>query len=98
MNLEGLTALAELGESAGVDLWNFQTDDGRGIRRAIEFLHPFLGAEKKWTYEQIESLQPERLFPTLRRASRKYRDEKFAKMMSSIPKLAADDKNILLSF
>jgi len=98
MNLEGLAALAELGENAKVDLWNFQTGDGRGIRRAIEFLHPFLGADKKWTYEQIESFQPERLFPMMRRAHRKYRDEKFAQMMSLVPKLAADDKNTLLSF
>ena len=98
MNLEGFVALAELGENAGVDLWNFQTADGRSIRKAIEFLYPYLSADKKWTYEQIEPLQPEKLFPIMRRSARKYTDEKFVKMMSSVPKWAAGDKNALLYF
>jgi hypothetical protein len=96
MNLEGFVTLAELSENLGVDLWNFQTKDGRGIRKAIEFLHPFLNSENKWKYEQIEDFEPERLFPILRRAARKYSDEKFVKMMSSVPKLAANDKILLL--
>ena len=98
MNLEGFVTLAELGANVGVELWNFQTNDGRGIRRAIEFLYPFLSSENKWRYEQIEGWQPERLFPTLRRAARKYSDEKFVKMMLSVPKLEANDKNALLVF
>ena len=42
MNLEGFISLAELGENVSLDLWSFQTKDGRGIRPAIEFLYPFL--------------------------------------------------------
>ena len=96
MNLEAFVTLAELSENVGIDLWNFQTKDGRGIRKAIEFLHPFLNSENKWKYEQIEDFAPERLFPILRRSARKYPDEKFVKMMSSVPKLAANDKFLLL--
>lgn len=98
MNLEGFVSLAELGENVGVDLWNFQTADGRGIRKAIEFLQPFVAADKKWTYTQIEPLQSEKLFPIMRRSARKYTDEKFVKMMSAVPKWAASDKNALLYF
>ncbi len=96
MNLEGFMQLAELGENVGVDLWNFQTKDGRGIRQAIDFLFPFASEGKKWTYDQIEPLQPERLFAIMRRANRKFTDEKFEKIMSSVPKSANDDKNLLL--
>lgn len=95
MNLEGFVTLAELGENVGIDLWSFQTKDGRGIRTAIDFLHPFLNSENKWKYKQIEGWQPERLFPILRRAARTYSDEKFLRAMSSVPKLAANDKNRL---
>src|SRR6266436_9463175 len=37
-NLDGLMLLARLSENVGVDLWNYQTKDGRGIRHALEFL------------------------------------------------------------
>ncbi|MEP6903807.1 MAG: alginate lyase family protein [Actinomycetota bacterium] len=98
MNLEGFVSLAELGEKTGVDLWNFQTTDGRGIRQAFEFLQPFLAGNKKWTYEQIEPFEQEKMFPLMRRAARIYTDEKFIKMMLSVPKLETGDKDTPLLF
>lgn len=94
MNLEGLISLAVLSESVGVDLWNFETKDGRGIRKAIEFLYLFKGNEKDWKYKQIEPLKIEKLYPPMRRAGRVYKDEKFAKMLGEIPP-PLDAKNIL---
>jgi hypothetical protein len=85
MNLEGLMWLARLGETAGVDLWNYQTADGRGIRRALEYLYPFAVGEKKWEYKQIEGWEPHRLFPLIHFAAPKYKDEKFKAMISKIP-------------
>jgi Alginate lyase len=67
MNLEGLVSLARLGENVGVDLWNFQTADGRGIRKAVEFLEPFTHDGKKWPYQQITPFRPERFDVILRR-------------------------------
>lgn len=96
MNLDGLIQLAILGESVGVDLWNFQTSDNRSLRRAIDFLYPFAAGEKKWTTEQISPLQPERLYSSMRQASRCYKDEKFAQMFSKIPKFSPRDRRTLL--
>src|SRR5437763_9381005 len=47
-NLDGLMLLATLGERVGVDLWNFQTPDGRSIRKALDFLTPIVLGERKW--------------------------------------------------
>ncbi len=45
-NLRGLMALARLAENVDVDLWNYQTADGRSIRKALDYLLPFAFGEK----------------------------------------------------
>src|SRR5439155_15647495 len=46
MNLAGLFELGLLGENVGVDLWNFRTADGRNIRKALDYLVPFVTGEQ----------------------------------------------------
>ncbi|HYJ91941.1 MAG TPA: alginate lyase family protein [Pyrinomonadaceae bacterium] len=96
MDLDGLTQLADLGDRVGVDLWNFQTADGRSIRKAIEFLYPFAKESKKWPYQQIDEFLPEKLYLVMRRAAIKYRDDKFNAMMASVPAVEIDDKRQIL--
>ncbi len=69
-NLDGLMKLARLGENVGVDLWNYETSDGRSIRKALEFLVPFARGDKKWTYQQLGEWQPQILFPLIERAKK----------------------------
>ena len=57
MNLGGFIQLARLGVYCGVDLWNFETRDGRSIRKAIDFLIPFAKAPQQWKYEQITRIE-----------------------------------------
>lgn len=98
-NLDGLMQLARLGENVGVDLWNYQTSDGRSIRKALEFLYPF-AVTNKWIiqsqYQQLGEWQPQILFPLMRRAAVKYKDEKFKAMMAEIPAAEASDKAHLI--
>lgn len=97
MNLEGLISLAILGESVGVDLWNYKTADGCGVRAAIEFLFQFTG-DKKWSHQQIEQMKPEKLFGSVRRSALRYRDKKFLKMINAIPKLSDSSRDNLLAY
>ena len=71
-NLDGLMLLARLGENVGVDLWNYETRDGRSIRKALEFLKPFASGEKKWSYQQLGEWPPQMLLPLIRRAETHY--------------------------
>ncbi len=97
MNLDGFVTLAELAEHAEIDLWNYKGSDGRGsIRLAIDFLTPYLESRKRWSNQQISTLNPEKLYPLIRRASRKYTDEKFKQISSTIPKLKVDEVDFLL--
>ena len=57
MNLRGFYHLANMGQNLEVDLWNFETEDGRGIRKAFDFLLPYAAGNKKWEYQQISSLE-----------------------------------------
>ena len=95
-NLDGLMLLAQLGETVGVDLWSYQTKDGRSIRRALEYLYPFAVGEKKWTDQQLGEWPPQMLFPLMRRAALRYKDEKFKSMMSKIPALEPDARQRLV--
>jgi len=95
-NLDGLITLAEFGERLGVDLWNFRTSDGRGIRPALEFLYPFAVGDRHWTYQQINGWQPGILFPLMRRAAGRYKDNQFKSLMQKIPPAEVAGRESLL--
>jgi Alginate lyase len=84
MNLRGLTELAALADHVEVDLWNFQTADGRSIRRALDFLLPYATGDKKWTYQQINEFNPQEFTPLLLKAAAKYHEPAYAKAAKKI--------------
>jgi Alginate lyase len=84
MNLRGLTELATLADRVGVDLWDFQTADGRNIRRALDFLLPYATGDKKWTYQQINEFNPQEFTPLLLKAAAKYHEPAYAKAAEKI--------------
>jgi len=57
MNLSAFTKLAWFGKKTGVDLWNFETSDGRSIKKAYEYLIPYISTNKKWEYKQLGNLE-----------------------------------------
>jgi len=85
MNLRGMFTLAALGERVGVDLWSFQTDDGRSIRKAIDWLAPYASGEAEWKHEQISGVHPEALYPLLRWAAIAYGESEYEKRIEWIP-------------
>jgi hypothetical protein len=95
-NLDGLMLLARLGENVGVDLWSFQTADGRSIRRALDYLVPFALGDRKWPYQQLGEWPPQMLFPLLREAANRYRDQQYQAVMSKVPAIDLADRSNLL--
>lgn len=96
MNLDGLMRLARLAENVDLDLWDYQTKDGRGIRRALEYLYPYATGDQKWTYQQIGGFDAKVFFPLMRRAAAHYKDEKFQAAETRIPKSEARDREHLV--
>jgi hypothetical protein len=79
-NLEAFFALASIGSTAGIDLWNYQSNDGRSIRKAFDWVIPYLRDEKAWTHKQIKKFDPAQHYPILITASVFYNDESYAKL------------------
>jgi len=79
--LDNVATLCQVLARDGDDLWEFALPDGRGIRRAMEFLYPFLADKSKWPYRpdvQAWDAWPARpsclLFAGLALGERKYLD------------------------
>jgi hypothetical protein len=62
-------------------LWQFTLPDGRGIRRAVEFLYPYLADKSRWSlppdvnaWDSWPARQPHLLFAGLALGEQKYLD------------------------
>lgn len=97
MNLLGLFDLATLGDRVGADLWDFRTDDGRGIRQATAWLCAGALGATPWPYPQITPFEYAGLLPLLRRAAMQYGDPTYEERIARLPGVdaAADRTNLL---
>lgn len=59
-NLEACAVTAEIAHNCGVDLWNKECKDGKGIKKSLDFMYEYYKNPTLWTYEQIglENLSP----------------------------------------
>jgi len=79
--LDNMAILCQLLSTERDNLWTYTLPDGRGIRKAVEFLYPFLLDRTKWPYkpdvEHFESWpvrQPALLFAAQAFNEKKYLD------------------------
>ncbi|MDH7600017.1 MAG: alginate lyase family protein [Sedimentisphaerales bacterium] len=95
-NLSGLMSLAEVASKVGVDFWHYSSEDGRSIRKALDYLVPFALARRPWPTQQIGGLRPAALCPLLRRAAIRYKERAYWNAADRIEPLAPDDRFLLL--
>ncbi len=69
MNTRGFLRLAQLAGNVDVDLWSYQSADGRSLAAALDWLAPYVLEEKPWTYEQIAHISPGRAASLYRQAA-----------------------------
>jgi hypothetical protein len=51
-NLDAMTTLCQLLSTKEDNLWNYQTADGKSIKKGIEFLYPYLADKNKWPFKK----------------------------------------------
>jgi hypothetical protein len=48
-NLDAMATLCQILSTPQDNLWNFETPDGKSIKKGIAYLHPFVADKSKWT-------------------------------------------------
>jgi hypothetical protein len=51
-NLDAMATICQLLSTKEDDLWQYQTADGKSIKKGITFLYPFMADKKTWPYPQ----------------------------------------------
>ncbi len=51
-NLDAMTMICQILSVDGHNLWSYQTEDGRSIKKGIEFLYPFVADKSKWPFKK----------------------------------------------
>jgi hypothetical protein len=95
-NLRGLISLAQLGDKFGVDLWHYETADGRSIRKALDCLVAFATGEREWLTGRSGEPSLQSLANPLRVAATKYSDPKFKELIAKLKAIDPSDRANLL--
>ena len=95
-NLNAMLTVAAIGEKVGVDIWKYQVKDGRSVRKALEFLAPYVFGEKEWPHKQIIKWSPEEYYVLLRQAAGKFQDERFRALLAKVPAVNSSERFVLL--
>ena len=100
MNLQGLFSAVLLAEQVNIDLWHYESPDGRGLRKALDFLLPYAISDKDWPYGQLKGWEEdyEIMFFLCRVAALKYHDLKYEEYIKSFPLVDYNGDSINLLF
>lgn len=85
--LDNMASLCQMASTPDDDLWTFELPDSRGIRKAMEFLYPFLADKSAWprkpdiqAWEGWPARQPALLFAGLA-----FEEAKYVQLWQSLP-------------
>jgi hypothetical protein len=90
-NLQAFAELATLGQLVDIDLWTFdspatESPATRGsIRKALDFLVPYLTTTQPWPYDEITDVDPyQEAGQTLARAAQAFPDGAYAQLLAQL--------------
>jgi hypothetical protein len=96
-NLRALSDLASLGQNLGIDLWHYQATNGASIFMGLNFMSPYVDADKKWPFQQIHPANRADLAVLLLRDAPQYPGSNLAAGLKNFPgdELAANRERLL---
>ncbi len=96
-NLRALLDLASIGQNLGIDLWHFETPDGRSIRKALDFMAPYVSRDSQWPYQEIGRPNRESVAILLLRAAPEYHGANYEQLIKNSPssELTSSEERLL---
>jgi hypothetical protein len=82
-----------MAEKRNVDLWSYQSADGRSLKQAIDYLLPYVLGEKKWEYQQIKEYKPSAFYSLLLQAAIKFKDNSY---LTKAEAIKSSNKNVFV--
>jgi hypothetical protein len=73
-NLLGFFNLAKVGDDIGIDLWNYETPEGSGLKKALDYLLPYGLGNETWSYKQIKPIDKDGFHDLICQAIVNYKD------------------------
>jgi hypothetical protein len=81
----GLFNLAKVGGNIGIDLWNYDTPEGSGLKKALDYLLPFALGNETWPHAQIKPIDKDGLHDLICQGIVNYKDnDSYIKAYSSL--------------
>jgi len=84
MNLAGFFKIARLAENVKTNLWKYETTDGKGLQKSLQWLIPYLKNEKVWEFKQIKEKEYDDTLWLLKMASVKYANRAYEVLARNI--------------
>ena len=86
-NNRAMMDLARMGESLGYDLWNYESDDDRSLRKGYDLMVPYMTGTNKtpWPYEQISEHKYEWYAQSLRWAALGFDNPEYEAAINLLP-------------
>ena len=88
--LDAWFQVARIARPAGVDVFNYESDDGRSLRKVLAFMTPFMLGEEKWTYPSIDHETYANYAGMFHRAARVYNEPRFEEVAKKLRGGATD--------
>ena len=100
MNLHAFFNLAFLAENVGIDLWNYESSDGRSIKAALDYLIPYALQKAEWQYSKILGWEEDlyMIYYLLRVASEKYSKPSYEKALRNIMEIKEENNIVELIY
>ena len=98
MNLDGYFIVAQLAENSTINLWQYETKEGKNIKKCVDWMLPFLKNEKKWEHEQIKNIGYGETVRILKIAAQKYSNPDYEALAKAVDLKAYQSEMNQLTF